>query len=223
MRSQLGIEASSSPQRVRTSGAMRWITRSLVALLVVWAVYFFSPYVALYRLATAVEAKDLAAIEQRVNFRAVRASLAKQLIPAYLKATGRESELTGARGQAVVGIGTTIADPLIAQYLSPASLANLMNDPRFVAGDGSQSSAIAGGGGFGLDSLGDAWRLFVTAESRGFRAVSFTVPVDKSPDEQFRLQFRISGLSWRLVGIGLPPPVLQRLVQELIKSNPAAS
>ena len=99
---------------------MRWTGRFLVALLVVWAIYFFSPYVALLRLAQAIEAKDVAAIEERVNFRAVRTSLAKQLIPAYLKATGRESELQGTRGQAVVGIGTSIADPLIARYLSPA-------------------------------------------------------------------------------------------------------
>jgi hypothetical protein len=196
---------------------MRWTVRSLVALILVWAVYFFSPYVAMYRLATAVAAKDVAAIEERVNFPAVRTSLAKQLIPAYLKATGRESELAGSRGQAVVGIGATIADPIIARYLSPAALAGLLEDPRV------GKPRATGAGGIGLSSLGDAWHLFVMAETRGFRAVSFAVPVDRPPGEQFRLQLRIKGFGWRLVGIELPPPVLRRLVQELIKNNPAAS
>jgi hypothetical protein len=198
---------------------MRWTGRFLAALILVWAIYFFSPYVALYRLATAIEAKEIAAIEARVNFPAVRSSLSRQLIPAYLRATGRESELTGARGQAVVGLGATVADPLIARYLSPAALTGLFDDPRFASSDGVSRTT----GGIGLNSLHDAWLLFVTAQSRGFRAVSFAVPVDRPTGEQFRLQFRIRGFGWRLVGVELPPPVLNRLVQELIKSNPPAS
>ena len=199
---------------------MRWVFRIVVALILVWAVYFVSPFVSLYGLAKAIETKDVAAIEERVNFRAVRISVARQLIPAYLVATGRESELKSSRGDAMVGIGASIADPLIAQYLSPASLAGFLNDPRFVAG---QSGAVTGGGAVGLNSLHDAWRLFATSQTRGFRVISFAVPVDKPGDEQFRLRLRISGLGWRLVGIELPKPVLQRLVQELIKSNPTAS
>ncbi len=195
---------------------MRWASRIFLALILIWAVYFMSPYVALYRMAQAIEAKDAPAIEERVNFRALRISVAKQLIPAYLVATGRESELKGARGQAVVGIGATIADPLLAQYLSPAALAGFLNvSPR--AGTGSPGT---GSSRLGLDSIGDAWRLFASARMRGFRAISFAVPPDKPADEQFRLQLRLRALAWRLVGIELPKPVLDLLVQELIKSNP---
>jgi hypothetical protein len=74
-----------------------------------------------------------------------------------------------------------------------------------------------------MNSVGDAWRLFVTARTRGFRVISFAVPVGKPAAEQFGLQMRIRGFGWRLVGIDLPKPVLERLVQELIRSNPAAS
>ena len=200
---------------------MRWTGRIVVALILVWALYFISPYVSLYGLAKAVEAKDVAEIEQRVNFRAVRISVAKQLIPAYLAATGREGELKGMKGQAVVGIGASVADPLLAQYLSPAALAGFLNDPRFVVGG--ESAPAVPGGGIGMNSVRDAWRLFATAQTRGFRVISFAVPPDKPGDEQFRLNMRIKGLGWRLVGIDLPKPVLIRLVQELIKSNPTAS
>jgi hypothetical protein len=200
--------------------AMRWILRIVAVLILIWAVYFVSPYVSLYGLAKAVEAKDVAAIEQRVNFRAVRVSVAKQLIPAYLIATGRESDLKGLRGQTVGGIGASFADPLIAQYLSPEALAGFLNDPRSVAGGGTAGMAL---GGIGASSIGDAWRLFITAQTRGFRVISFAVPPDKPADDQFRLQMRIKGLGWRLVGIDLPKPVLKGLVQELIKNNPSAT
>ena len=198
---------------------MRWIGRIVIALILIWAVYFVSPYVSMYGLAKAIEARDVAAIERRVNFRAVRVSVAKQIIPAYLAATGRESDLKGSRGQAVVGIGASIADPLLAQYLSPAALAGFLNDPGFAAGGVDAPRP----GGIGMISVRNAWRLFVSAETRGFRAISFAVPVDKPADQQFRLLMRIRGLGWRLVGIDLPKPVLQRFVQELIRSNPAAS
>jgi hypothetical protein len=198
---------------------MRWIVRLGSALILIWAVYLVSPYVSLYGLAQAIAAKDVEAIERRVNFRAVRVSVAKQLIPAYLTAIGRESEIKGAKGQAVVGIGASMADPLLAQYLSPAALGALLNDPGLATAGRTSPDR----GGIAVNSLRDAWRLFATAETRGFRVISFAVPADKPADQQFRLQMRIRGLGWRLVGIDLPKPILQRLVQELIRSNPAAS
>jgi Protein of unknown function (DUF2939) len=199
---------------------MRWVARSFLALIVLWGIYVASPFVALYRFAKAVEAKDLAAIEERVNFRALRTSLTSQVIAEYLVATGRESELKGSRRQAAVGIGATIADPLVAQYLTPEALANFLEDPRVAAAGASQPSVASQA--ISLDSLYDAWRLFITAETRGLRAIAFALPVDRPADEQFRFQLRLSGITWRLVGITLPKPILQRLVQELIKNNPTA-
>ena len=65
---------------------MRWFLRSLVALALLWAVYLLSPYVALYNLAKAVEARDVALIGERVDFPALRLSLARQVAAAYAKA-----------------------------------------------------------------------------------------------------------------------------------------
>jgi hypothetical protein len=200
---------------------MRWVARTFLALIVLWALYIASPFVALYRFAKAVEAKDLAAIEERVNFRALRTSLTSQLITEYLIATGREGELKGSRRQAAVGIGATVADPLIAQYLTPAALAGFLEDPRVTAvTSGTSQPGVPQA--INLNSLSDAWRVFITAETRGFRAITVSVPVDRPADEQFRFQMRLSGVTWRLVGITLPKPLLQRLVQELVKNNPTA-
>jgi len=67
---------------------MRWLFRSLVVLALAWVVFMLSPYVAFYKLAKAVQAKDVAAITERVNFSAVRLSLSRQIASAYAKATG---------------------------------------------------------------------------------------------------------------------------------------
>jgi hypothetical protein len=196
---------------------MRWFKYTFLGLILLWAIYIASPFIALYSLAQAVEARDLAAIERRVNFRALRASLTGQVITEYLIATGRESELKGSRRRAIVGVGASIADPLVAQYLTPEALANFLDEPR--ASGAETDSAKA----FSLTSLREAARLFVMAETRGFRSIAFALPVDRPAEEQFKLQLRLSGLTWRLVGITLPKPVLQRLVQELIKNNPTSS
>jgi hypothetical protein len=196
---------------------LRLSVRVIAALLFVWAAYFVSPYVSFYQLAKAVEAKDSAALAERVNFKAVRASIANQVIPAYLIATGRGSEAKGERGQALVGMGATIADPILAEYISPEKLANFLAEPQALPGKS------GGGSRTRVTSLRDAWLLFATAQARGFRAISFTVPPGEPIDQQFRLQMRISGLGWQLVGIQVPKPILDELVQEVIKRNPATT
>src|SRR3954467_9289877 len=65
---------------------MRWFIRSLVALALLWAVYLLSPYVALYNLAKALEARDVPVIEEGVDFPALSLSLARQIAAAYAKA-----------------------------------------------------------------------------------------------------------------------------------------
>jgi hypothetical protein len=196
---------------------MRWFYRSLFILVLAWLVFAASPYVALYNLARAVEARDVATIQDRVNFRAVRAALTKELVVAYLEATGRGAELSASRKQMAGAIGGTIADPLVAQYVTPEALMDLLRTPPSLEG------TDAGLGRIEFGSLRDAWALFANAETRGFRVISFALPPDKPAKEQFRLVFRLNPMTWRLVGIDLPEPVKQRLVQELIKANPTAS
>ena len=53
---------------------MRWIVSTLAVLLVAWAAFLASPFVSLYRLAGAVEARDVAEIEQRTDMPEVRST-----------------------------------------------------------------------------------------------------------------------------------------------------
>ena len=67
---------------------MRWTIRVGAALAALWAAYAVSPYIAAYRLTTAVQARDVEALKIRINFRAVRTSLAKQILAYYASTTG---------------------------------------------------------------------------------------------------------------------------------------
>jgi hypothetical protein len=203
---------------------MRWLIRSFGVLAVAWAVFAVSPYYALYDFAQAVEAGDDARIKARVNFSAVRTSLSKQLVTAYLVATGREGELKSSNKGIVAAAGATVVDPLLAQYVSPEALADFLAGRRGgAAGAGGPSTGLtlpgtsAAEGGLAPNSLKAAWKLFLAAETRGFRAILFPVPPDKAPEEQFRLQFRLRNLTWRLVGVEMPQAVQQRLIQEMLR------
>jgi hypothetical protein len=208
---------------------MRWFIRLFIVLTVAWLVFMASPYYALYDFARAVEAGDTAAIKARVNFSAVRVSLSKQLVTAYLVATGRESELKSSNKSLVAAAGSTLVDPLLAQYVTPDALADFLAGRR--GAEASPSAGAAAGSGLTLPgagltdagltpkSLKAAWSLFLAAETRGFRAILFPVPPEKPPEEQFRLQFRLTGFNWRLVGVEMPQAIQKRLVQEMLRRD----
>jgi hypothetical protein len=206
---------------------MRWLFRSLVVLALAWVVFILSPYVAFYKLAKAVQAKDVAAITERVNFSAVRISLSRQIASAYAKATGSGKQESSPVGQVAVSAGTAAIDPLIAPYLTPQAIIDLLTTgapdaaPKGVP-DAAPPSSLGGGlQPFEL-SLDRFKELFFASESRGFRGFAVALPPGQPPEERFRLIFRLTGPSrgftWRLVGLELPARLRDRLVQQFVKT-----
>src|SRR3954469_4047132 len=121
---------------------MRWVMRSLLALVVAWALFLMSPYVAFYRLAKAVEDKDVAILTERVNFRAVRISLSRQIASAYAKVTGIVNTQAGSPvGQVAVSAGTAVVDSLIAPYATPEAIIDFLT--RGPSGIGSSADAAS--------------------------------------------------------------------------------
>ena len=106
---------------------MRWTIRIGTALALLWAVYAISPYFAAYRLVTAVQARDVEALKERVNFHAVRISLAQQILAVYFSATG-EGNVSEAAARQLASVAAEVAEPLIAQLLSPEVLVDLLDD-----------------------------------------------------------------------------------------------
>jgi hypothetical protein len=197
---------------------MRWTIRIGLIALLAWAAFMVSPFVALYSLAKAVDAQDIPAISERVNFHALRLSLSKQIVSEYLRTVGRGQELDSFNRNLATSAGATIADPLVAQLVTPEAVAGLLK--RRLPAQIRRASA-AGSSPLLPDftSFDRALNVFVTSESRGFRNIFIPVPDDRPKAEQARLHLRLVGTTWRLMGVELPPDLLQVLVKQLPRAT----
>jgi Protein of unknown function (DUF2939) len=197
--------------------AMRWTLRFAILFFLAWAIFMVSPFVALYSLAKSVQARDLAAIEERVNFRAVRLSLSKQIVSEYLRASGRGAQLEGMNRSLASSAGATLADPLVAKIASPEALLGWLDGrlPEPLARNPAARADLQGS----WSGANAALRSFVFSETRGFRTVLVPIPGDRPPAEQFRLQVRLVGTTWRLIGVELPKSLVETLVRQLPRST----
>ncbi len=205
---------------------MRWMLRIGTGLVLAWLVFLASPFVALHGLGRAVETRDVEAVRARVNFRALRLSLLKQVIGAYLdERAGRA--LGPAERQLAADAGATAADPLVAQLLTPEAIIELLNEgwPKDLRGTiaadepARQEAPSAEPGDvvktMRVASLRGAMRLFRQSELRGFRNLLVSLPPDAPSEQQFRLRLRLVRTTWKLIGIELPDALLRRAIRDL--------
>ncbi len=191
---------------------MRWTFRISFFLLLAWGIFTVSPFVALYDLSKAVEAKDVTRISERVNFNALRVSLAQQILGEYLKT----QDLGPLNRQVAAQAGAVTLNPVLEELVTPQALIDLLEDGQLRQVEGEASTTPIT---FDPGSLRRAWQIFIASESKGFRAITIPLTPDEPRDRQFRIDMRLSGTTWRLTGIDLPSP----LREELIKRAAAAS
>ena len=189
---------------------------SMLALFVAWGAFLASPYWALRDLAVAVVERDTARLADGVNFRALRNSMAKQLVTEI--AAGDRSGMLGPSGGSVAAAALAAAlDPLLEQMLTPDGVVGLLGAPS--GGREPPLGAPLSARKSGLDQVAE----FLHASSwRGFRNVYFTLPPGASRAARFRLQMRLGRLTWRLVGIELPPDSRRQVAQAVLARQRAA-
>ena len=188
------------------SRAMRWFRRSLVALALLWAVYLLSPYVALYNLAKALEARDVALIVERVDFPALRLSLARQIAAAYTKAVAPPKDGKSPTSGLGSGAGAAFIEPLLEPYVSPQAIVELMRGGwrGLLRQDAAPVEKSAGAELLEAGSFlttANLRRLWSLTEWRGFRVFLVRLPQDGT-DEPLQLQFRLGRPDLAAVGSG---------------------
>jgi hypothetical protein len=194
---------------------MRWTLRISFLLFLAWAIFMVSPFVALYDLSKAVEARDVARITERVNFNALRVSLARQILGEYLKT----QDLDGLGRQAATQAGTAALNPVLEELITPQAVIDLLEDGQLQqAAETPSGNGIFSPIGFDAQSLGKAWRTFILSESQGFRAITIPLPVDEPKERQFKITLRLRGTTWRLTGIELPEPLKEELSKRAAKA-----
>src|SRR5437773_6748336 len=161
---------------------MRVARRIGLACIVLALIYAASPYVSFWRFTVAVQSRDAVAISARVDFPAVRASLKRQLVARFAKATSTHKRWSN--------LGPTLIDAIIDAYVMPDGIAAILSNPealknlkaprqfRFTLGNNPNSSKVK--------------YAFFT----GLR--SFVVGRD-----QIKLRFHFTGAGWRLYDLDL--------------------
>ena len=194
---------------------MRWTIGIGTIALVLWLAYSVWPFFAVYRLASAVQARDVAAVNELVNFPALRGSLTRQIARTYLRITGKIGQPGSILEQFAVGVGASVADPIVAKLISPDALLDLLQNGRPA---GVFSDNVPSIQGLSSDALGNVWRAYTNSEL-GIARFFITVPVDKQPEESFRLGFCLTGWRWKLCSAELPEQLQLRLAQEISKTE----
>src|SRR5262245_10468668 len=178
---------------------MRWIMVIIFALIVMLAVYTVWPIYDLYRIASAVETRNPAALQKLVDFPSLRASLIKQVNDAYRKQTDKSER----------SVGTAVGVALISR---PEGLLDLLGKGSVSADPLRSSLAVP----FAPSSFGSPWQIWLNSDYSG-RTFYVTVPVDRPSDQRFRIRLRLLHWDWKLLALDLPESTKTHLVEEFAK------
>jgi hypothetical protein len=181
---------------------MRWIVLIIVPLIVLLAGYTVWPIYDLYRIASAVETRNLATLQELVDFPSLRVSLIKQIRDAYRKQTDKSASSERSVGAAVGWV----------QTIHPERLLDLLGKGS-VSTASLQSSLAAP---FAASSFGSPWQIWLNSDYSG-RTFYVTVPVDRPSDQRFRIRLRLVRWDWKLLALDLPESTKTHLVEELAK------
>jgi Protein of unknown function (DUF2939) len=190
---------------------MRKTIVAIVIILALCAGYIVWPYASLIGVVRVARAGDISQIQDRVNFPALRRSLAYQIVETYARLTGTRLDPAGL----TIGAATSFVDPMIEKLLSPGTLAELMRNgwPKGVLAEGPLDVQ-------GLDpaTIGNAWQLFLNSDY-GLGEVRVTLPANKPREKQYRVELTLNKWTWKLSGLALPVELQERLARELMKQQ----
>ncbi len=189
----------------------------LVILLVgalLWVAIAFSPFIGFYRLAAAVQSRDAAALEERVDFPRLRQSLAEQIVKEYQSLTGKQK---AAFGGVPTGFVLTLAGPIIAKYLNAESLMNIL-----AKGDAQKDNEISiPDAPFSSSSWRNAWDVWWNSR-HDIKHFYVYLPPDKARADQYGLRLSLRDWQWKLTGIELADCLRVRLANEIERRENAA-
>lgn len=181
------------------------ILKLLIALAVVLAIGWLaaSPYITLYQMKQAADARDGEALSEHVDFPSVRQSIKDQLNTRVARKMGTDSDDSGALAMIGASVAGVLVDRMVDAYVTPTGIAEVMEGnppgPRLWH-EGDDEDKTEGGGKAPADreALRDKAKLSYTSFSR------FVVTVPDKSGAECQLVLRRRGLGWKLTEILLP-------------------
>jgi hypothetical protein len=185
---------------------MRWLLRTLLILIILLAAYVGTAVASLKNLIADTRRGDVAAIMTRVDLPRLRNSLAGQIVRAHFQRIEQTRPVKTIERLAA----PTVVDVLLANLLTPESIAKVLQSGALPAPGGAASPIIVMPSlrGAGLEST-----LRLVTRLRPKSSVQLQVFLDDGAEAAIRLHFE--GTHWKLSGIDLPATALQALVERL--------
>ena len=166
---------------------MRWTLFIVIVLIILLAGYTVWPFYGLYRIASAVETRNSAALQELVDIPSLRSSIARQIADAHLKLIGKSVDTSEGTRSMGSRVGAMVADALLAKIiLNPERLLDLLGK-GLVADNPSAPSDLAAP--FAANSLGSAWQIWLNSDYSGSNFY-VAVPVDRPFDQRFGIRLR---------------------------------
>ncbi|WP_420129391.1 DUF2939 domain-containing protein [Longimicrobium sp.] len=162
-----------------------------LALCVAAAWLYFTPYMAVNKLQTAAERGDAQALNEMVDFPALRTSIRTEIQSATGRGIQKDGGVFAAIGAAAAGF---VVGPVVDAAVTPEGISLLMKGQS--PGDDDR------------DADDESWRDGVKIARRWEAPDRFVVQYSdrKSGDDRLALVMRREGLEWRLSGIRFPAP-----------------
>ena len=187
--------------------------------------YWAWPLVGAAQLARTARGGDAGQVFDRVDVDSLRRSLARQIAAAYLDVSGKGKRM-GAFGRSIAGAAvTTVADPYVAQLLTPDNVLALLSKGRVNQVElGGRPVAVKGDLPDFTALLDDHVMAAVTG-SYFDQLKDFVIPIDggHGADDRYGIHMRLVGLTWKLGGLDLPVPLLNQMARSILANDPPAS
>jgi hypothetical protein len=150
---------------------------------------YFTPYMAVNKLQAAAERGDSEALNDMVDFPALRTSLKGEVQSTVARGISRDNNHFSAIGAAVAGV---IVEPMVNAAVTPEGISLLMKGRTPTDNEGDEDS-----------DDGKSWRDDVKIARRYEASDKFVVQYRdrETGDQQMALVMRRDGLRWRLSGV----------------------
>lgn len=194
-----------------------------LGVVLVVAAWWSWPYAGAVALGNAAAAHDANGVMARIDAPALKRSLARQIVAAYLRKSGRAARMGAYERGLANALGTSIATPYLDQLLTPEAITSLLGQgslPDLRVGDRTVTMARD------LPSLTALFRSNLTyvvlhSSFTGIATFRFAVPASGGNDADTGIELRLSGLTWRLAGLDLPADLLDRIAADAIAAEKA--
>ena len=202
----------------------RWLV--IVGVIVVLGLAYWAwPLAGAAQLASTARGGDAGQVFERVDVNGLRRSLARQIAAAYLDVSGKGKKM-GAFGRGLAGAAvTTVADPYVAQLLTPDNVMALLSRGHVNPVDLGGRAVAVKGDLPDFATVLDEHILSAVTGSYFDQPKDFVIPVDggHGADDQYGVHMHLVGLTWKLGGLDLPSSIVDQMARSILASEPPAA